>query len=295
MQARRRQSGFSLIELISVVVLLGILAGGAGLLITRPIEAYDAQVRRQQLVDQGELALRQIAREVRRALPNSLRLTAAGSGVALELVPTLDGARYRDETDQTGGPFTRDIDILEFDAPDREFNLLGRFNRFASGDTLSGTQRLVIYNLSATGTNNIYADAATNPNPAIVTNAGIDIALGETTPLSAELHLTLDTDFQFLQRSPGQRIFVIDEPISYICDPNTGSIVRITGYGYLENQSAAPAGTDIDPVITQLDDCSMSYSAGTSQRGGILTVEIAIADGTEVVNLLHQIHVLNLP
>ena len=50
---RSRQSGFSLIELIAVIVLLGILASGAGLLITQPIEAYDAQVRRQALVDQG--------------------------------------------------------------------------------------------------------------------------------------------------------------------------------------------------------------------------------------------------
>ncbi|MBT8434588.1 MAG: prepilin-type N-terminal cleavage/methylation domain-containing protein, partial [Gammaproteobacteria bacterium] len=68
------QSGFSLVELIVVVVLLGILASGAGLLILQPIEAYDDQVRRQQLVDQGEMALRQIARDVRRALPNSVRI-----------------------------------------------------------------------------------------------------------------------------------------------------------------------------------------------------------------------------
>ena len=47
------QSGFSLLELIVVVVLLGILASAGGLLILQPIEAYDDQVRRQQLVDQG--------------------------------------------------------------------------------------------------------------------------------------------------------------------------------------------------------------------------------------------------
>ncbi len=35
-----RQGGFSLIEIVVVIVLLGILAAGAGLLISRPIESY---------------------------------------------------------------------------------------------------------------------------------------------------------------------------------------------------------------------------------------------------------------
>jgi len=52
--------------LIVVVILVGILAIGGGMLIATPIEAYDAQQRRQQLVDQGEMALRQIAADVRR-------------------------------------------------------------------------------------------------------------------------------------------------------------------------------------------------------------------------------------
>ena len=56
------------------------LGSGAGLLITRPIEAYGDQLRRQQLVDQAEMVLRQIARDVRRALPNSIRITTFSGG-----------------------------------------------------------------------------------------------------------------------------------------------------------------------------------------------------------------------
>ena len=40
----------------------------------------------------------------------------------------------------------------------------------------------------------------------------------------------------------------------------------------------------------------MSYTAGTSQRGGILTLEITIgAAGGENVSLLHQVQVENVP
>ena len=289
---RPRQSGFSLLELIAVVVLLGILAGGAGLLITRPIEAYDAQVRRQQLVDQGEMALRQIARDVRRALPNSVRVTPAGSGDALELVPTRDGARYRDEF---GGAFTTAVNVLDFGGADREFNLLGGFNSFGVGDSLSGEQRLVIYNLSATAPGNVYQDAANNANPGIATPSTIGVSFTNTAPPSNEVPVNLSADFQFSQQSPGQRIFIVDEPISYICNPATGRNQRHTGYGFNASQSVSPGGSVVDPVISQLSGCDISYSAGTSQRGGIVTVEITIADGNESIDLLHQIHVVNVP
>ena len=55
------KANFWRMELILVIVLLGVLASGAGLLITRPIAAYNDQLRRQQLVDQGEMALRNIS------------------------------------------------------------------------------------------------------------------------------------------------------------------------------------------------------------------------------------------
>ena len=156
-----RQSGFSLLELILVVVLLGVLASGAGLLITKPIEAYSDQLRRQQLVDQGEMALRQIARDLRRALPNSVRVTTTGGSWALEMVNTVDGARYRDEV---GGDYIDSGDWLDFTIADNSFNLLG----LLPTGLLSSNHQLVIYN---TAPANIYADItdAITPNEGIVT------------------------------------------------------------------------------------------------------------------------------
>ena len=78
-----KQAGFSLLELILVIVLLGVLASGAGLLITTPIQAYSDQVRRTQLVDQADMSLRQIARDIRHALPNSVRFQNIGAVVAI--------------------------------------------------------------------------------------------------------------------------------------------------------------------------------------------------------------------
>lgn len=280
------QRGFSLVELVVVVVLIGLLASGAGLLILQPIEAYEDQVRRQQLVDLGELALRQIARDVRRALPNSIRVRTVGTGSAVEMVPVLDGARYRDEQ-QNGFAAGVADDVLDFLNPagDVAFNLLGRLN-----NPLDSNSRLVIYN---TAFATLYANAANNTNPGVITPAGTTLSLGATA-YPNEDRITLSAAHQFSQQSPGQRVFLVDDPISYVCNPASGEIVRHENYGFDQFQQANPGGS-IAPVITRLSGCSMTYSAGSSQRGGILSIEITIDDSGESVNLLHQIHVVNVP
>ncbi len=293
MKPRSSQAGFSLIELIVVVVLLGVLASGAGLLITNPIEAYEAQVRRQQLVDQGEMALRQIARDVRRALPNSIRIIAVGAGTALEMINTVDGARYRDEEGgiYSGAAPVGPSYVLDFANPDASFNLLGKLNNpleFDSGN------RLVIYSTSP----NIYAEAVDIDNQGIITPAGISLGLlGLGAGLELEDQITLDTPFLFTQQSPGQRIFFVDSSISYICDPAGSQILRYAGYGFRATQPTAPAdfGVASGKVVSALAGCSFNYSAGSAQRGGILTIEITISDHGESVNLLHQVHVANVP
>lgn len=286
------QAGFSLLELILVIVLLGVLASGAGLLITTPIQAYNDQLRRQQLVDQAEMSLRQIARDIRRALPNSIRFQPAGAGWALEMVNTVDGARYRDEA---GGVFTSPGDILDFSAADTDFNFLGGLS-LAAG-TLGG-HRLVIYN---TAPLNFYQNVTSGANPGIVTPAGSALTL--TLPAGSEPHLQISSAFQFSQQSPGQRAFFINGPISYICDPSTGNtrIDRYASYAYQNPQLLTNGGlaglTSVatGAVATRVTACSISYQAGTAQRGGIVTLGITVSDAGESMSLLHQVHVVNVP
>jgi MSHA biogenesis protein MshO len=279
--------GFSLIELIVVIVLLGLLAGGAGLLILNPIEAYDAQVRRQQLVDQGEMALRQIARDLRRALPNSIRIAPAGAGFALEMVNIVDGARYRDEY---GGAYVGNADfVLDFSGPDRAFNLLGGLNNpaaFAAGN------RLVIYSTSA----NVYAEAIDNDKEGIITDDGTSLAFVTLNPgPNREDQISLSTPFEFTQQSPGQRAFMVDGSISYICNPATSSIVRYSGYGFYNPQQIPPTGATSDDLVTRIISCNASYTPGTAQRGGIISLNISLGDSGENISLLHQVHVVNVP
>ena len=303
---RPQPAGFTLLELIVVVVLLGVLGGGAGLLITTPIEAYSDQLRRLQLVDQGEMALRQVARDVRRALPNSVRVTTVGSGWALEMVNTIDGARYRDEHDVAATVPGAD-DILDFSVDDSRFNFLGKLNRLPLG-ALARNQRIVIYN---TAPGNIYGDASANNNPGVITPQAL-LPLPQSTFITLSNSLSIDYPnehqieiipaFQFVQQSPGQRAFVVDGPISYVCNPATRRITRYSNYAYQLAQLTTDgalgglSGVQSGPVVTQLSACTIEYEAGSSQRGGILTMGITLDNTTgENITLLHQVHVVNVP
>ena len=300
-----KQSGFSLLELILVIVILGVLASGAGLLITRPIEAYNDQLRRQQLVDQGEMALRQIARDVRRALPNSIRVTTTGSSFALEMVNTVAGARYRDEI---GGDYNTPADLLDFSSADNSFNLLGLLpvSTLPTGNRLV---RLVIYNTAST---NIYTDLTdvTTPNEGIVTSENTSLALSLIDlALSDDEHrISMTPDFLFSQQSPGQRMFVIDGPISYVCNPAGNSITRYDNYDYQSSQPTSDvalsgidnvqSGVAVNRINNASGSCRIEYEPGTTQRGGLVSIRIVLNDPAvpdEQISLYHQVHVVNVP
>ncbi len=301
MDLSRKQSGFSLLELITVIILLGILGGLGGLLILQPIEAYDDQVRRQQLVDQGEMALRQIARDVRRALPNSLWVDndpfGTGDGWAVEMINTIDGARYRDEP---GTAYASSSDILAFTpGGDSLFNLLGQFQALPGTGTAPAGSQLVIY---PTDTVALYDDANAGANSGVITQAlPINLSALNSGSSTEETRIILSANHSFDFQSPQQRLFVVDGPISYVCDPATGQIIRYDGYDYQDGSSQpTPLGAvfatgNTGLVVSRLGDCDINYDPGTPQRAGVLSISIAIDDSGETINLLHQIHVINVP
>jgi MSHA biogenesis protein MshO len=96
---RLRQGGFTLTEMVMVIVITGILAGIVAVFIAGPVGGYVDSARRAQLTDAADAALRHLAREVRLALPNSMRVGTDGSNRYIEFIMTSAGGRYRDASD----------------------------------------------------------------------------------------------------------------------------------------------------------------------------------------------------
>jgi len=67
------QQGFTLVELVITIVISTIVVSFVSLFISGPVMGFADQTRRARLVDAADAALRRIGRDVRRALPNSVR------------------------------------------------------------------------------------------------------------------------------------------------------------------------------------------------------------------------------
>lgn len=265
----RRQSGFTLVEAILVIVITGILAGVVSVFIRGPVQGYFDSARRAGLTDIADTALRRMARDIQSALPNSVRVSG---GAFVEFVPIKAAGRYRAEVGGGAGD-----DALDFtNAADSAFDVLGPAVTVASGDSV------VIYNLGVPGAD-VYAGSSRRAAAA---------------PFGSVAKVTFSpAGTQFPFASPGSRFQVVSGAVTYACD-GAGNLWR---YSYAI-QSAQPAGiAALDGLATgrllasKLSSCSFVYKPGALERSGMVAAFLEIQEEGETVSLLHQINVINTP
>lgn len=295
MRPRQTQrAGFTMIELVIVIVLVGIMGVGLSRLIAIPFASYRDLGRRAQLVDFADAASRRIARDLRRALPNSVRVAVGGE--TIEFLRAIDGARYRREAGDNGGgnDHSTASDVLSFSG-DTDFNILGSFQHlsFALGTPLTSGHRIAIYNTGSA----VYANAAGDVNPGVITPDETDITI---TADGDEQQINLSASHEFSFASPDQRLYVVDTPITYDCDLVADTLTRYWAYDIASGQPTNPGTTPLSAassvlMVDGVDACSFDYSPGTPQRAGLVTIELVLADAGERVRVLHQVHVDNSP
>ena len=254
--------------------------------IVTPMTIYTSQTRRAMLVDAADSALRFIGRDLRAALPNSVRVSASGSVTALELLATADGARYQDS-----GPLSNPALALDLTAADGAFATTVPFTQVTLPWT-SNAYFLSIYNVGVPG-----ADAYQMAN--VITPAGTTITISAGATANQDL-VTLSPSFQFAYGSPGQRVFLVSGPVTYLCDTAAATLTRYSSYTIASAQPASAAaltaaGASAALVASNVAGCQFVLSAGTAQRNALATLTLQISQSGESVQLLHQVQVVNAP
>ncbi len=278
-------TGFTLIESIIVILLIGILAAIAAVFVVQPFEAARDVTRRAELVDAAETALNRMTREVRLAVPNSVRV----DGNALEFLRTTTGGRYRRL--QAPGPGTEAT--LNPTQAAGTFDVLGGLREGAGvqtrgpgRDCADGSGDCVVVNNTGTAGFDAY-DGDTVA--AITATAG----LGDGDTTNDEISYdTGGTPPGFPAHSPNQRFQVLDSVVSYVCQG--GGIDRFAGYGLNASQPNPPGGTP-DLLASDVTACDFDYDGGAGQRHGLVTIDITISRAGETVRLVDQAHVVNVP
>lgn len=272
------QAGFTLLEMVIVITILGITAASAAAFIMPTMQSYIDTGRRAEMTDAADNALRRISRDVHAALPNSLRTTQGGSTACIEYIPVVGGGRYRAIPSNTGTG-----NILDFSSADNRFDYLA-----GSMPTTTGN-RVVIWNMGSRGPLSPTADAYQGDNTASISS--IDTSARQISLAPAK---------KFPYESPDRRFLIIpDHSTIYSC--SQGQLIKtqrsITATALTSCPDAsAPGGL----VIVEHVDCAGSrfdFSADSLSNFGLLALTLSLqdADSGERVRLYSEVRISNAP
>ena len=288
------ERGFSLVEMIIVITLVGILASVLANVIRGPMQALVVVQERTKLVDMLETALLRMSREIRLALPYSIRVSGTN---AIEFLRTMDGGRYRT---QGAGRLNFGVDSSTFTVLNTLANPADIQTGTASTDCLNGSADcLIVYNIGQPTTIAAAIASGTSANAYLGANVNYD---GNIATISAALANSLSFDnsdvgpppWSFGITSPNQRFHIVDTPVSFVC--SAGEITRYSGYAIQETQPVPPGSGD-NLLVDQVTSCGFSFDPPTTTRFGLLTlrIEVTAPNSGESVSLIQQIHISNIP
>jgi MSHA biogenesis protein MshO len=277
---KKKSLGFSLVELVVVITVLGVLGASVAVFINNPVRGYFSTLRRAELTDAADTTLRRMMRELQAATPNSVRITTSGSTLFLEFTPIADVGRYRGAT--SGGNEPSGTDPLDTTDPaDTTFQVLGR------PVMVPAAARLVIFNLGY-GASDLYSGANRRD---VTTASGSAQSLAFTSTGSA-----------WPAESPDRRFYLVTTPVTYVCAPvadGSGRLDRYSGYALQASQPASTSGAPLATatralLLDKVSGCSFETSAVLANTNAV-ALTLQLADAGETVTLYAQVYLGNTP
>lgn len=263
-----RQRGFTLIEIIVTIVIIGILGVGIVNFISRSVQGVADSADRQHIAAIAWVLSEKVSRGVRDALPNSFRINAAsGAGTCIEYIPIVGGSDYL---------------AVPTLAAANNFEVVP-FPNYAAADVDSTRDRVAVYPNALSG---IYSLA----NPGTISPLVSQLSAGTTTNA---LTLELSASHQFLTDSPTRRFYIVRPPEMF-CFVDS-FLNYYSAYGF-QSSIPDPAGLTPAVVASQLRNGSFVYSPGTLSRAGVVTLSFDVVDaGGAVQSIAQEIQVRNVP
>ena len=258
------QTGFTLIELIMVLVIAGIITVMSINFISQTTSGYQDAATRQQMATLGWLASEKLSRELRNALPNSVRLNA--SGRCLEFMPTVAASHY--------------ISVPWMVAADR-FNGV-RIRGYGGGGS---NERVAVYPDDPLA---IYAQS--NPGPVSVSTVDqVNTVSGD------EIQVVLSAAHQFLASSPEKRFYITGNPVTYCFQG--ARLYRYREYGVQATIGAALLNEEVivDRILAGSGGFEVTVASLT--RNSVIRMFFTVTDSGsgEFQQIDQEVQVRNVP
>ncbi|MEW6989179.1 type II secretion system protein J [Colwelliaceae bacterium 6441] len=253
-----KQQGFTLIELITVIIILGILAVGMSQFLGFGSRIFSETSARDELISSARFSIERLNRELRHALPNSLVINDDGN--CLSFTPIKVSTVY---TDIPVSPEAKSkiVQVIPFAHND------GRF---------SADLKMIVYPLKASDLNvnsgKIYEIDTLTPNSDI-----------PATPW--QITIASPVDVHFSADSPTQRIYFIDSDTQFCIE---GSSKPYQLYRYQNN-------TDRSLMADNIAAYNLSVNEASQTRNATAQVQLTFELNLESVTFNNEVQIQNVP
>ena len=262
--AHSHQKGFTLLEMVTVIILLGVISVGVTGFIRFGAQVFVENSERDELISSARFAVERLNRELRAALPNSVRVISSTGIQCLEFIPSVASTIYLDI------PVEPESDASSF-----------QVIKFSGEDNVVGLNA-VVYPVYA---NNLYSGASNK----------IYRVTNKTTPAGAGLthirEITLSNAIQFEQDSPTKRVFFTESPVSYCV--SGGSLTR--HQGYTNNGVPNPFANGVLMAENIISASPFNVSQATHERNAVATTTLTFSKNDEQITFNNDVQVINVP
>lgn len=256
--------GFTLVELIVVLVVFAIIAAMGSGFVVSSFESYNQTVERSTLVARSRAIVERISRQLHIALPYSVRVSA--SGQCLEFMQITGGANYFDPLPDAnnGAPATSAIATSPFSL------------------SLGGAVHVAVGAMSAA---EVYTTSTTASRTTVASTSG--------SPIN---QINLSAPHRFVRNSVNERVYVLESPERF-CAVG-GQMVHYSNYGLITGvvSDGDPGGDSAlmgDDIVA--GSPTFNLSPATETRNTLIGIDFSVTRNGESMNISHQVQLRNVP
>ena len=268
------QRGFSLVEMVISITLIGVLAVMAAPMLRLPLAAWSEATQRSELVQAAELINSQLATDLQRALPGSARVRSVGTRVLLEFLEVRATGRHRAGLSLAAQQcpalcsLPGNNDALETGCPETCFTSLGPLE----GDPPVVGSDWIVVNPQGPGVPG--GDPWFGGNAAVAGGIKVRLTALQAVPEGQRLRHGAHI---FTAVAPSRRFYIVAAPVSWDCNPAAGTLTRASGYAIAANQPVAFGGATSSAVLDRgVAACGFTVTAGGGDTSGTVSVRVQL-------------------